>query len=208
MQDAAEAAQEEAEREKAEVEAELAGQICDFCTTCLDNLTPSFLDVLYDLLDALALGNRVAEQVYALDVDDDGRQRLALKSLKVKPRETVSFVVDPFLNVIGLQAATIPGTGYPVVTGSVVGDPSQLPNLLPREKFAVLSWNTVNGDPRGTSLLRCVYNSWYLKMQTWGEFAKYLAQFAGPSLIGTTAPGSVSVPATGLDVATLSRARP
>jgi hypothetical protein len=195
LQDAAEAAQAEAEREKAEVEAELAGAICDFCTECLENLNPGFLEVLYDLLDALALGNRVAEQVYALDTDDDGKQRLALKSLKVKPRQVVAFVVDPFMNVIGLQAM-IPGKGYPVVTGSVVGDPSQLPNLLPREKFAVLTWNMVNGDPRGNSLLRPVYNPWWMKMQTWGEIAKYLAQFAGPSLIGTTAPGSVSVPTT------------
>jgi hypothetical protein len=195
LQDAAEAAQEEAEREKAEVEAELAGVICDFCTDCLENLNPGFLEVLYDLLDALALGNRVAEQVYALDTDDDGKQRLVLKSLKVKPRQVIAFVVDPFFNVIGLQAL-IPGKGWPVVTGSVVGDPSQLPNLLPREKFAVLTWNMVNGDPRGNSLLRPVYNPWWMKMQTWGEFAKYLAQFAGPSLIGTTAPGSVSVPAT------------
>jgi hypothetical protein len=40
-----------------------------------------------------------------------------------------------------------------------------------------------------------VYNPWWLKRATWGEWARYLAQFAGPSLIGYTAPEARPVPA-------------
>jgi hypothetical protein len=152
-----------------------------------------FLDVLYEMLDALAFGNKIAEQIYDLDRDDDGKPRLFIKALKIKPRVSTAFVVDAYQNVLGVLAL-LPGRGYPVVTGSVIGDPSKIPNLLPREKFAIFPWNAHDGDPRGTSLLRAVYNPWWLKIQVWGEYAKYLAQFAGPSLIGYTAPGQVAVP--------------
>jgi hypothetical protein len=189
--------EEEAQKkaEKARVEAKLSQEICDFCADVLDHLDRPFLDVLYELLDAVALGNKVAEQVYELGTDHEGRQRIVLKALKVKPRNSTAFVTDAYLNVVGL-VAILPGKGYPVTTGTVMGSPDQIPNLLPREKFAIMTWAAHNGDPRGTSLLRPVYNPWWGKMQVMGEYLKYLAQFAGPSLIGYTAPGAVSVPQT------------
>lgn len=189
----------EAERDKRMLarDADLAADINDFCH---DNLAQmdgrGFVDVLYEMLDCLGLGNRVAEQIY--EVRDLGWKRgpmLCLKALKVKPRRSYSFVVDPFLNVIGLQAL-IPGTAYPVTTGQIISEPAKMTNLLPREKFAVLTWAGPAGDPRGSSLLRTVYNPWWLKRQTWGEYAKYLSQFAGPSLVGTTAQGAQPVPPT------------
>ncbi len=178
-------------------DAELAADINDFCH---DNLTQmegrGFVDVLYEMLDGLAVGNRIAEQIY--EVRDLGWKRgpmLCIKALKLKPRRSYSFVVDPYLNVIGLQAL-IPGTAYPVVTGQIISEPAKMPNLLPRDKFAVFTWAGPSGDPRGSSLLRSVYNPWWLKRQTWGEYAKYLSQFAGPSLVGTTAQGAQPTPPT------------
>lgn len=187
--------EQEKKRERMEDDIELAEEICRFCQNCLDNTERPFLDILYEMLDGLALGNKVAEQIYELRDDEDGNKRLFLKNLKVKPRQSTAFVVDAYMNVIGLLGL-LPGQGYPVLTGSVVGDPTKLPNLLPREKFFVFTWAPTNGDPRGTSLLRSIYNSWWLKMQTWGEYAKYLAQFAGPSMIGYTAPNAQPVPVT------------
>jgi len=187
---------EEAARKKeaARVESKLAQEICDFCTEVLEELEGrSFLDTLYEMLDALAYGNKVAEQIYDMGEDHAGKARVILKQLKVKPRNATAFVVDAYLNVIGL-VAILPGRGYPVTVGTVMGSPDKIPNLLPREKFAVLTWAAKEGDPRGTSLLRPVYQSWWGKMQMIGEYLKYLAQFAGPSLIGYTAPDAVSVP--------------
>jgi hypothetical protein len=59
----------------------------------------------------------------------------------------------------------IPGT-YMGLDGSIPVDPKETPNLLPREKFAVLSWNSHNDDPRGRPLLRRVYVPWWEKIQT------------------------------------------
>lgn len=181
--------------DRIKVEARLAAEVCDFCQENLENLERPFMDVLYEMLDAVALGNRVAEQVYDMSKDREGRQRLHLKMLKVKPRGSTAFVVDAFLNCLGL-VGIIPGRGYPVTSGTVIATPDKVPNLLPREKFAVLTWAAPNNDPRGSSILRSVYNPWWLKMQTLGEYVKYLAQFAGPSLVGYTAPGAVPVPQT------------
>lgn len=188
----------EAQNKKLKDEAELAEEIADFCEDNLLNLDRPFVEVLYEMLDAVALGNKVAEQVYKVEKDSEGVPRLHLKALKVKPRRSVAFVVDAFMNVIGVLGL-IPGQAYPVLSGGIVAagmDPSQVPNLLPREKFAIFTWGSHGGDPRGTSLLRPVYNPWWLKMQIWGEYAKYLVKFAGPSLIGYTAPGSQPVPPT------------
>jgi phage gp29-like protein len=84
-----------------------------------------------------------------------------------------------------------------VLTGGLI-DPTD-ERVLPREKFAIATFRPKDNDPRGTSDLRPAYNPWWLKLQTWQEFLKYLAQFASPSIVGTAAPGAtVEIdPATG-----------
>lgn len=185
----------EEEAKKLAEEAELAEEITDFCEQNLLHLDRPFVEVLFEMLDAVAVGNKVAEQVYEMRHDDGEPPRLWLKALKVKPRTATAFVMDPYMNLVGLLGM-IPGQAYPVLTGSVVADPRQIPNLLARDKFAIFTWGSQHNDPRGTSLLRQVYNPWYLKMQTWGEYARYLVKFAGPSLVGYTAPNAQPVPPT------------
>lgn len=137
-------------------------------------------DVLLNMLDASAFGNKVAEQVYELY-----KNKLRLKALKVKPRESVAFVVDEFLNVLGLLGDT-GGTGIvPWVANET--------NIIPREKFAILTFQPQDGDPRGTSLLRPAYEPWWRKRQIMPEFLKFLAQFAGPSIYAI-APEGAEVP--------------
>lgn len=142
-------------------------------------------DVLFNMLNAAAYGNKVAEQVYELR-----NNRLALKALKVKPREAVAFVVDEYLNVLGLLADT---NGSGIVPW--VGDET---NIIPREKFAVLTFQPEDGDPRGTSLLRPAYEPWWRKRQIMPEYLKFLAQFAGPSIYAI-APEGAEVPRTDED---------
>lgn len=168
-----------------------AQEIADFCQRNIDRLERPFVtETLHDMLDAMSLGNKVAEQVYEQPKTGPLAGQLCLKQIKVKPRASTAFVVDPYQNLVGL-IALIPGVSPSALNSNILaGDLKSVPNLLPRRKFAVLTWEPQNGDPRGISVLRSAYNPWWLKQQTWPEYLKYLAQFGSPSLIGYTAEGA------------------
>lgn len=155
-----------------------------FVARCLYNLQIPIEDVLRDLVDdGLTFGCKVAEQVYA-DGQGEDQGRLVLKALKPKPRKSTAFVVDAALNVLGLLAAT---PGRPLSTTSYIAPDGQAPpNLLPRSKFAVLTYAPKDSDPRGTTLLRAAYNWWWIKTQLLPELLKFGAQFGTPSIVGTT----------------------
>lgn len=172
---------------------ETATLICDEATAMLDQLQTPLMDVLNDLLDAAAFGHKVAEQVYVYRAGADGQRRLYLRALKPKPRRTTAFVVDAYLNVLGLLGL-IPGQAWTMALPGAVLDPALLPNLLPRERFLVVTWRPRDGDPRGTSILRPAYDPWWRKRQILPEYLKYLSQFAGPSLIGFTPEGATTQP--------------
>lgn len=155
-----------------------SAELVPWCQAILDDLTIALDDVLFDMLGCLSYGNRVAEQVYAYDRTYSGKTELILQALKPKPRTATAFVVDPYLNVLGLLGQ---------VDGRSV--------VLPRERFAVLTFRPKDSDPRGSTLLRAAYNAWDLKMRAWPEYLKYLVQFASPSLFGTTAEGADTEPA-------------
>lgn len=168
-----------------------AAELVRFSEHALDEMETALDDVLWNLCDALAFGNKVAEEVYHLDRTFSGRQQLTLRALKVKPRKATAFVVDAYWNVLGLYGVR-PGVGFGIAP-STIGDPTQHPAFLPRAKFCVTTFRPIDSDPRGTSILRPAYNAWWLKMQTWPEYLKYLVQFASPSLWGTTAEDAADV---------------
>jgi len=176
----------------------LAATIRDAAERMLDDLDTPLDDVLWDLASAVALGNRVAEQVYAPG-DVAGKPGLVLRALRPKPRDAVSFVVDRYNRLVGFLArvpgryGTLPG-GLFVAAG---GEPP--PNLLPRGKFAHLPFRPVDGDPRGTSVLRPAYTPWNLKQQILIEHVKYLTQFASPILVGILGEGAQNEWETGPD---------
>lgn len=163
---------------------DLAKEIAAFCTTVLDELDIPLDDVLWNLLDALPYGNKIAELVYRQD-----SRWLVLQAIKVKPRRATAFVVDEFMNVRGLAGQ--PGLRPNISGVTPTGDG---PSLLPLEKFVIMSFRPHDSDPRGSAALRPAYNAWWLKMQTWIEFLKYLSQFASPSVWGTTQPAAKSPP--------------
>jgi hypothetical protein len=163
---------------------ELATLIRDEAEAMLDDLETSLDDVLWDMADHLAFGNVVAEQRYQLQRGHvDNRQLLQLIALKPKPRRTYAFVVDAYMNVVGLLAA-LPGQS--AVVGQTTVDPATTPNILPREKFAVATFRPRKSDPRGTSILRPAYDPWWRKRQMLPEWLKFLTQFGSPSIWGTT----------------------
>jgi hypothetical protein len=164
---------------------ELAVRIRDEADAMLNDLETALDDVLWNMADHLAFGNVVAEQRYALQRGHvETRELLQLVALKPKPRRTYAFVVDAYMNVLGLLGQ-MPGQSNPYM-GQVALDPEQTPNILPREKFAIATFRPRNSDPRGTSILRPAYDPWWRKRQMLPEWLKFLAQFASPSIWGTT----------------------
>jgi hypothetical protein len=167
---------------------QVANDITDCCRRALRNLAANTRtngaldDVLWNMCDALALGNKIAEVIYGNGRGAD-KGRLVPVAIKPKKRRLVSFVVDVYNNLQGFLAL-VPGMPYPVQTGVIITEPNQLANFLPREKFAVLSWRPKDGDPRGSSMLRPAYTAWNFKMQLWAEYMKFLANFIVPSYIG------------------------
>lgn len=185
--------------DKEDPDYELAQEIAAFCQANINGLTGSFvMDTLYDLLDAVSFGNRVAEIVCREGTDRDaaafetlrsrGVRPTMLKALKPKPRRSVFFVVDAFWNVLGLlPAAPVPGS--PTLLTTL---PTGTENLLPRWKFAVLTFRPKDNDPRGQSIRRSAYTPWWSKVQMWAEWLRSLTQFGSPSLVGTCGENSQS----------------
>lgn len=163
---------------------DLSNQMMAFCQRGLDEMGTPLYDVLYDLLSAFGLGNRCAELVYRWDTDAKGARILLPDRISVKPRSALGFVVDSRGRLLGLLGA-IAGQAEIMVRPGLIVSPKETPNLLPRSKFAVLSWEPRHGDPRGTSEYRPAYDPWWQKRQTEVELAKFITQFAGAMLIGT-----------------------
>jgi hypothetical protein len=171
----------------------LAVEIAEAAEAMFDGLDTPLDDALWDLLGALKTGNRVAELVYEVKPGPTGRDLLQLRAIKPKPPRATAFVVDAYLNVLGLLGAK-PGQVAPPLLGATLDTNSQ--EILPREKFAIFSFRPKHGDPRGTSILLPAYRAWWRKQQVFVEYLKYLARFASPSLWGTPPEHATTVPAT------------
>jgi hypothetical protein len=167
---------------------ELAQEIRLEAEMMFKDLTTPFPDVMWDLASAIAYGNRVAEQVYELrTAHTKGKKFLQLAALKPKPIRQTAFVVDKFLNVVGLTSAMGPG-----LTASNLNPNAK--EILPRSKFIFWTNHPEDSDPRGTSVLNSAYTAWWRKYQIIPEYMRFLAQFAGPALIGYAPEGAVATP--------------
>ncbi|WP_395145319.1 hypothetical protein, partial [Armatimonas sp.] len=169
-----------------------AKQVRDFCQSLLAGLDTPLLPLLRELLDAFGQGFKVAEVVYRQE-----DQWLVPHKIKPKRREAVAFVVDSRMNVQGLLAALAGRETFAMSLTQIV-DPNHTHNILPRSKFAVLSWDSLS-DPRGKSQYRPCYDPWWLKQQTLAELQKFIAQAAGERLIGYTAEGAKPMQAYNAD---------
>lgn len=169
--------------EKDTPEFEAANKIAEFCKRNVASLERPIEHVLYELVEgAVVNGHKVAEQVYRVGtLDKESGEQLLLWKLKPKPQKSVAFVMDNKMNWVGVLYMRTP---RPLSAYVLTGDE----DILPREKFAILSHLGRDGDPRGRSILRAVYTPWYTKQQTWPQLIAYLARFGQPSVWGTTAP--------------------
>jgi hypothetical protein len=168
-----------------------AVKVRDLAQQMFERMTLPINSVLWNLLDALAYGNKVAEQVS--EWQTHGSERLLmLTSIKPKPGTQVAFVVDPYMNLVGLLGAA---PGDPVLTSGALLNP-ETARIIPPDKFCILTNRPEDCDPRGTSLLRPAYDPWWKKRQVSPEYLRYLSQFASPSVWATTPEYAESVPET------------
>jgi hypothetical protein len=166
-----------------------AKNYADFCTFATRNIEGTRLvDVVEQLLDCLIYGHKVGEITYELkdlgkkneDFGLSSGSKYLVKHIKVKPQKSLAFVVDQFNNVLGFKARPIVGFDYAIDSTKTV--------IIPREKFVVFTFRAKDSDPRGTSILRAVYNAWHLKMTMWPEYLRWLTNCAVPGLVGIAAP--------------------
>jgi hypothetical protein len=167
-------------------EIDLAREIRDFCQRNLENLHRPLTDIIDEMMNALKRAHTVAEITYnepkATGVD---AYKLTLKSIKCKPRNATAFVVDPFMNEIGLTAWTFGSLG--VVSGDKLANGQK---VIPREKFCVLRFETEDEDPRGVNELRPGFNFWQGKCLVPALHLKWLEKSGIPSVVGFTSPNA------------------
>lgn len=164
-----------------------AAEILKAAQSMLQNLDMDVDALLWNMLAGLHLGNKVSELVFGY-VEEDGKVRIDVRKIHVKPRNSLAFVIDSFGNIVGF-VALIPGNANTVLQNSYV-DLKKTENLLPRDKFWVFTNRQEDQDPRGTSILRPAYEFWNIKHQVIREYLKYLTQFASASLFATTPEGA------------------
>jgi len=159
-------------------------EIRDCCLRSQNNLHRPIQAIIAEMMNALKRSHTVAEITYnePLPTGPDA-YKLTLRSIKVKPHNTTAFVVDPFRNVIGLTAWMYGRAGV-VPSSQIDGQ-----KIIEREKFAVLTFETEDEDPRGLNVLRAAYNFWQAKCLVPGLDLKWLEKSGIKSAIGFTAEG-------------------
>lgn len=138
--------------------------VAEFIRWTLADMRGSVLDVLYSVMDALALGVSITEINYKLLDAGPHTGKLGLHSLKSKNPEIFFFDCDSFLNLHALRIA-----------GG---------QELPPEKFLIYSYQPQYENPLGTSDLRAAYQSWYMKEQMLKWWGKFLEKFGLPTVVG------------------------
>lgn len=143
-----------------------------FLTFCWRQMYGSNFAVVRQMLDCMREGNKVAP----FNVRDcefgEWKGKWILDRLQVWPNDCYEFYGDEFGTVTHLR----------------VGANSLTRRDWPREKFFVLTWRPVNGNPYGTSVYAPAYDPFYKDVQTDFEEMAYMATFGRPSVIVFAAP--------------------
>ena len=143
-------------------------QVADFVRFALEDMRGSILDVLYNVLDALAKGFSVLEINYRVIDREPHRGRVGLSSIKSKDPSTFSFDTDEFMNLRGLGRVGLRDDA-----------------ILPPEKFIVYSHMPQYESPYGTSDLRAAYKHFWSKDLLIRFMNLYLEKYGSPTAKGS-----------------------
>lgn len=164
----------------------------DFCQAFLDRLSHTdrpIRNTLWEMMDAVRKGHRLAE--IDAEVAEDGilKGRLVPKSIRPKPRRNYAFVLDEYNTFRGV-IAVVPGVSIALRNGIVYGL-EEIPNAIAPSKLMVLTIGGKDGDPRGQSWFRRAYDPWYRKQIVKPEAVKTAVQFGG-GMITAIAPEDIN----------------
>lgn len=171
-----------------------AKNIADFVRANLALPELRFRIASREWLEAIPMGYKLLEQTYTpREIIRGNGPQTVLTSLRGIPQEAASIVADRYNTVLG-YLPRIPGTGLsmsflygqlgtPLITEGDESKPTriEIPDMIPPEKLARLTWGMRNNNPQGVSQLRAAYVAWRLKIGLWPAFEAYLARFAQPS---------------------------
>lgn len=132
------------------------------------------------LRDALTHGSKVAEKVYKIPTAGDDAYKLILSQIKVKPKGSTAFVVDQFMNLVGLVPA------QRGVSPRLDGES----RVISPEKFVIATFRMRDEDPRGNSILRPAVKAWNIKTMGLPEFLTYAMRCAVPGMVGILGPNA------------------
>ncbi len=180
-------------------EYKISRKIEDFCSYNLKNLQKPLREIVWELLDAVIYGHKIAEITYKI-APYNGKQYMLTASIKPKPFGSTNFVVDPYFNLLGITANGVINTklntdvslskyNFELKDGySFVKLDRQEIRFINRNKFLLLTVNGQNNDPRGRSILRPAFTPWNVKNKVHCEYLRYLNTSASPLLVGFTPP--------------------
>lgn len=142
-------------------------KVAEFIRFALQEMRGSILDVLFDVLDALAKGFSVLEINYRILDKKPFNGRVGLASIKSKDPSTFQFDMDEYLNVRGLKRSNLADVA------------------LPPDKFMVYSYMPRYESPYGTSDLRAAYKHYWSKDILTRFMNLYLEKYGSPTAKGS-----------------------
>lgn len=147
-------------------------EVAGFVQFALEDMRGSVLDVLFNVLDALAKGFSVMEINWTVIDRAPHEGRIGLASIKSKDPATFVFDTDEFLNIRSLKR-----TGFSNL---------QLPTSnLQADKFVVYSYMPRYESPYGTSDLRAAYKHYWSKDVLTRFLNLYLEKYGSPTAKGS-----------------------
>lgn len=142
-------------------------EIADFVRFALESMRGSILDVLFNVLDALAKGFSVLELNYCMLEDEPYRGCVGLASIKAKDPSTFAFDTDEYLNIKALTRS------------------NSVSVTLPPDKFVLYSYMPRYESPYGTSDLRAAYKHYWSKDILMRFMNLYLEKYGSPTAKGS-----------------------
>ena len=147
-------------------------EVADFVRYALESMRGSILDVLYNVLDALAKGFSVLEMNYSVLDGEPYSGRVGLASIKAKDPSTFAFDTDEYLNIKGLTRVGLSDFRPPT-------------SDLDPAKFVVYSYMPRYESPYGTSDLRAAYKHYWSKDILVRFMNLYLEKYGSPTAKGS-----------------------
>lgn len=162
-----------------------AQEIADFVRKAIEMPRPLKQIAREMFKGAFYNGVKVAEIVLKYRKDGRVDGKLVLDRVNPKPNSATAFVTDRFYNVIGLVGARRAGE-IAAPSGHISLNSDE---IIPREKFFILSIEQEDNDPRCLSQVRALVQDYCDKQVTRAQWREWRRTSAIPKKVGITASG-------------------